>query len=79
MTCLICGETAAVFETDGEYEERICPSCGHCRITGAALVLMKTHGRYFDIELTRKWITEHQGIGFIPTIDSRQAVRLIDV
>jgi DNA-directed RNA polymerase subunit RPC12/RpoP len=77
MTCLICGESAAVVETDGEYEERTCPSCGHC--TGAALVLMKTHGWYFDIELTRRWITEHQRIEFIPTIDSRQAVRLIDV
>jgi hypothetical protein len=79
MTCLICGESAAVIETDGEYEERTCPTCGHCRITGAALVLMKTHGRHFDIELTRKRITEHQASGFIPTIDSHLAVRLIDV
>jgi hypothetical protein len=79
MTCLIYGESATVVETDGEYEERTCPSCGHCRITGAALVLMKIHGWYFDIELTRKWMIEHRGIGFIPKIDSRQAVRLIDV
>lgn len=46
MTCVICGESAAVVETDGGYEERTCPSCGHCRITGAALVLMKTQGWY---------------------------------
>lgn len=79
MTCLICGESAAVVETDGAYEERTCPSCGHYRITGTALVLLKARGWHFDVVLAWKWITEHQASGFIPTIDSHLAVRLIDI
>jgi transcription elongation factor Elf1 len=54
MTCLICGEPAAVVDTDGDYEERACSNCGHYRVMGTALVLMKAHGWYFDEVLTRK-------------------------
>jgi hypothetical protein len=79
MTCLICGEPAAVVETGGDYLERACAKCGHYRITGTALALMKTHGWLFDVDLARQWITEHQGSGVIPTIDSHLAGRLIDV
>lgn len=79
MKCLICGESSAGIDSEGDYEERACPRCGHYRISSAALLLMKAHGWRFDVELTRKWITEHQGTGFIPTIDSNHANRLIDV
>jgi predicted RNA-binding Zn-ribbon protein involved in translation (DUF1610 family) len=79
MPCLICGETAAVVETGGAFEEIACPNCGHYRITGTALALMENHRWRFDAELTRQWVAEHQGSGFIPTIDSHQAGRLIDV
>jgi len=79
MKCLICGEPTSGVDTEGDHEERVCPACGHYRISGSALVLMKAHGWHFDVELTRKWITEHQATGIIPTIDSHQAGRLIDV
>jgi predicted RNA-binding Zn-ribbon protein involved in translation (DUF1610 family) len=79
MTCLICDEPAVAIDADDDYLERTCPKCGHYRITGAALVLMKAHSWRFDVELTRKWIAEHQGTGAIPIIDSHQAARLIDV
>jgi predicted RNA-binding Zn-ribbon protein involved in translation (DUF1610 family) len=79
MTCLICNEPAVAVDADDNYLERACPKCGHYRITGAALVLMKAHSWRFDVELTRKWIEEQQGSGMIPTIDSHHAARLIDV
>ncbi|POZ99554.1 hypothetical protein C4E44_34405 [Pseudomonas sp. MWU12-2312b] len=79
MTCLICGEPATVIDTDGDYDERACPSCGHYRITDTALILMDAHDWNFDVDLARKWISEHQSTRFIPTIDSHQAGRLIDV
>jgi hypothetical protein len=79
MTCLVCYEPAAIVDAGVDYQERICPKCGYYRITGAALVLMKAHKWHFDVELTRKWFSEHQGTGAIPIIDSNQAARLIDV
>ncbi|MGF6127204.1 hypothetical protein QF019_002413 [Pseudomonas frederiksbergensis] len=79
MSCLICDEPAAIFDAGGDDQERACPKCGHYRITGTALVLMHAQGWRFDLELARKWIGEHQGSGTIPTIDSHQAARLIDV
>jgi hypothetical protein len=79
MNCLICGDPATEIDSDGDYQERACARCGHYRISGTALVLMKAHGWHFDVELTRKWITEHQGTGIIPTIDPNHAARLIDV
>jgi predicted RNA-binding Zn-ribbon protein involved in translation (DUF1610 family) len=77
MTCLICDEPAVVIDANDYYLERYCPKCGRYRITGAALVSMKA--QRYDVELTRKWIAEHQGSGTIPTIDSNQAARLINV
>ena len=79
MTCLICNKSAVAVDADDDYLERACPKCGHYRITGAALVLMKAHSWHFDVELARKWIAEHQGSGVMPTMDSHQAARLIDV
>lgn len=79
MICLICDEPAEGVDAGGDYQERTCPKCGHYRISGAALVLMKAHGWHFDVELTRKWIAEQQGSVTIPIIDSHQAGRLIDV
>lgn len=79
MSCLICKEPAAIFDAGGDYQERVCPKCGNYRITGTALVLMHAHDWRFDVELARKWIAEHQSPGAIPTIDSHQAARLIDV
>jgi len=78
MACFICGEPAVRVETGRKYEERVCPKCGHYRITGKALVLMKAHGWRFDVYLARRWIAAHQGSGPTPTIDSHQAGRLID-
>ncbi len=77
MTCLICGEPAAVVSTDGDYDERACPKCGQYRITDTALILMDAHDWHFDVELARKWITKHQNTRSIPTIDSNQAGHLI--
>jgi hypothetical protein len=79
MSCLICDEPAAVIDAGGDYQERAWPKCGHYRVTGTALVLMHGHGWRFDVELTRKWIEQQQGSGTIPSIDSNQAPRLIDV
>jgi hypothetical protein len=78
MSCFICNGPAVAIDADDDYLERACTKCGQYRITGAALVLIKAHGTRFDVELTRKWIAEHQGPGFIPTIDSHQAGRLIE-
>ncbi|MGH8345473.1 MAG: hypothetical protein ACRES5_02745 [Pseudomonas sp.] len=78
MTCLICNEPAVSIDAD-DYLERTCPDCGHYRINSAALVLMKTHGWHFDAELARKWIAEQQSSEMIPTIDSHQVPRLIDI
>lgn len=79
MSCLICYEPAAVLDAGGDYQERVCPKCGCYRVTGTALLLMHAHDLRFDVELTRRWIADHQGSGAIPTIDSNQAPRLIDV
>ena len=79
MSCLICGEPSVAIDANDYCLERYCPKCGHYRITGAALMLMKAHSWHFDVELTRKWIAEYQGSGTIPIIDSHQAARLIDV
>ena len=78
MTCLICGEPAVSVNAD-DYLERVCLKCGQYRVTGAALVLMKTYNWRFDLELVRRWISESQEAGLIPTIDSHQAACLIDV
>ncbi|NWL17761.1 hypothetical protein [Pseudomonas umsongensis] len=79
MTCLICNGPATAIDADEDYLERACTKCGHYRITGAALVLIKAHGWHFDVELARKWIADNQASGMIPIIDSHQAPRLIDV
>lgn len=54
MSCVICKEPAAIFDAEGGYQERLCPKCGHYRVTGTVLVLMKAHGWNFDVELARK-------------------------
>jgi hypothetical protein len=77
MTCLICDEPAAEVDAGADYQERACPKCGHYRVTGTALALLKTHGLRFDVELSRVWLAHQRGFGFIPTIDSQQASRLI--
>lgn len=79
MKCFICYEPAAKIESDGDYEESACPKCGHYRVTGTALALMKTHEWRFDVELARKWVVERQSFGAMPVIDSHQAALLIDV
>ncbi|WCM53567.1 hypothetical protein OH720_11325 [Pseudomonas sp. WJP1] len=79
MTCLICNDPAVAIDVDADYLERVCQKCGHYRITAAALVLIKAHGWRFDVALTRKWLADQQGSGMIPTIDSHQVARLIDV
>lgn len=79
MTCFICGAPAVRVDVGTRYEERACPACGRYRITVKTLALMNTHGWRFDVELSRRWIAEHQGSGPYPIIDSRQAGRLIDV
>ena len=79
MTCLICNEPAQEIHPGGDYEERACPTCGHYRISGTALVLMHAHGWHFDAELTRRWLAQQQGSGVIPTIDSNLVARLIEV
>jgi DNA-directed RNA polymerase subunit RPC12/RpoP len=78
MICEICGGLAVRVDAGSKYEERACPQCGHYRITGKVLVLMKAHDWRFDVDLTQRWIAA-QGVGIIPTIDSHQAGRLIDV
>lgn len=78
MTCLICNGPAAQSHAGDYYQERTCPKCGRYRVTGSALALLEKHGWRFDLELTRKWLEEHQGCVTMPVIDSQQAVRLID-
>jgi len=79
MTCLICNDPAVAIDVDADYLERVCQNCGHYRITGAAIVLMKAHGWRFNVKLTREWLAHQQGSGLIPTIDSQQASVLIQV
>ncbi|MDR6927117.1 hypothetical protein [Pseudomonas sp. BE134] len=79
MKCLICGEPALGVKSEGDYQERACPKCGRYRISTPALKLMKAHGWRFDVELARRWLAQQQGSEAIPTIDSNQAGRLIDV
>lgn len=78
MNCVICGAPAVRVNAGNKYEERACQECGHYRVTGKTLFLMKAHGWRFDVDLTQRWIAE-QGLGVIPIIDSHQAGRLIDV
>jgi len=73
MTCFICNELATEAGLGDDYEERVCPNCGHYRVTGLALLLMKAHGWRFDVELARTWIANQKSYGFVPTIDSYQA------
>lgn len=73
MTCFICNEPATETDIGDDYKEKVCPNCGHYRVTGSALLLMKTHGWSFDMELARIWIAHQKINGFVPTIDSFQA------
>jgi hypothetical protein len=79
MVCLVCNGPSTQADAGDYYQERTCEKCGRYRATGSALALLKKHGWCFNVELTRTWIEEHQNCGTIPTIDSNQAARLIDV
>lgn len=79
MTCLICGEPATAVDVGDGYEERQCEKCGHYRVTVNTIELLNKNGWHFDVDLSRIWLGQQQGYGFIPTIDSAEAERLIGV
>nr|WP_294980102.1 hypothetical protein [uncultured Pseudomonas sp.] len=76
MDCYICGTEAHSLQ--GVDHERIaCPGCGDYKISGTALALMKQHNWKFDVDITRRWIADHQGTGEIPLINSQIAAQVI--
>lgn len=79
MTCMICDEPVTAVDVVDGCLELVCSKCGHYRFTGSAIAFMDKNGWRFDVELSRRWLSQQQGSGTIPTIDSSQAARLIGV
>lgn len=56
MNCLICTELAERFASCDQWEERVCPNCGHYKISLHLISAMIDQGQIFDIHQTREWL-----------------------
>lgn len=56
MNCLICTTPAERFASCDHWEERVCPSCGHYKISLLLISTMIEQGQIFDIHKTREWL-----------------------
>jgi DNA-directed RNA polymerase subunit RPC12/RpoP len=76
--CLICGtDEAQELETDVDGIGRACAGCGSYVITRKAITEMDQHGFTFNIDVSRSWLSAHQGSGVIPVIDWEIAAKLV--
>lgn len=76
--CLICGtDETQELETDIDGIGRACATCGPYVITRKAISEMDNHGYTFNVDVSREWLSAHQGIGKIPVIDWDVAARLV--
>lgn len=60
MSCFICAEEAEGFICSSEWEERVCPYCGHYRVSTELLSQMMSHGQLFDVSRTREWLARER-------------------
>lgn len=56
MNCLICTELAEQFASCDQWEERVCPDCGHYKISLQLISAMIDQGQIFNIRKTREWL-----------------------
>lgn len=76
--CLICGnDEAQELETDIDGIGRACAGCGPYVITREAIKEMDGHGYVFNVDVSRSWLSAHQGSGRIPVIDWETAAKLV--
>ena len=76
--CLICGtDHVQELETHIDGFSRACSLCGPYAVTRHALHEMEQHGYTFNVEISRSWLSAHQGDGEIPVIDWTIAAKLI--
>lgn len=78
MTCIVCGVEAEATVL-GDRKEYACPECGHYQVSLGAAEMYRRHNWGFDVYLVRRWISDQQGSGTIPLIDTNVAARLVHV
>jgi hypothetical protein len=76
--CLICGtDEVQELQTDLDGISRACAGCGPYVITRDAIEKMDSHRYTFNVDISRLWLSGHQGTGKIPVIDWSVAAKLI--
>ena len=73
-SCLICAGAAERIMCEGDWEERVCPSCGHFRISDALVLTLMEQGQIFDVRKMRIWLTDKRRNGAIPYIEVHEAL-----
>ncbi len=74
--CLICLETAEQFATCERWEERVCPNCGHYKISAELVASMADGEQIFDVERTRAWLAAERMTSPAPAICEGNAMLL---
>ncbi|MNF27544.1 hypothetical protein D3C84_82020 [compost metagenome] len=75
MSCLICAGIAQSIQVSGEdVEERICPSCGHYRMSCALILTLMEQGQIFDVEKMRAWLFDQRARVDVPSIEIHEAL-----
>lgn len=74
MNCLICAGEALRIECLGPWEERDCPVCGRYRMADALVLTLMEQGQIFDVEQTRKWLTQQRQNSGVPCIKIHEAL-----
>jgi len=68
MRCLICMEIAERFPSCDQWEERVCPQCGHYKISIPLITAMVEQGQIFDRDAMRAWLTKERVMSPAPVI-----------
>lgn len=74
MNCLICAGEALRIECLGPWEERDCTVCGRYRMADALILMLMEQGQIFDVEQTRKWLTQQRKSCVVPSINVHEAL-----
>jgi hypothetical protein len=70
MSCFICEGEARTIPSIGDYEERVCPDCGHYRVSGTVVAQLETLNRKFDVDQMKLFVQGGIARGEIPLITS---------
>lgn len=69
MSCLICAGPAERIICEGNWEERVCSSCGHYKISDALVLTLMEQGQIFDVRNMRIWLADRRRNGSIPRVE----------